>query len=129
LQLARHIKVHLPPKATPAKTSPPYFGPPPAKKLKPSYIIPPPSYPLEVIQTAVDERKEAAGIPLSAVLVLRNLARNLVKTEAEEIAMKVEGGVSWVDKLFKPVERRLFEIMAHNHSLVSSTFSPCIRSC
>ncbi|KAE9380721.1 hypothetical protein N431DRAFT_477605 [Stipitochalara longipes BDJ] len=118
LQLARHIKIHLPPKLTPAKTSPNYFGPPPAKKLKQSYIIPPPSHSLEIIQTAMDERKEAAGIPLSAVLVLRNLARNLAKTEAEEIAMKVEGGVSWVDKLFKPVERRLFEIMAHNHSLL-----------
>jgi chromatin structure-remodeling complex subunit RSC9 len=119
LQLARHIKVHLPPKPSSTKISPNYFGPPPAKKLKPSYLIPPPSHALEDIQTATDERKEAAGIPLSAVLVLRNLARNLAKTEAEEIAMKPGGGVSWIDKLFKPVERRLFEIMAHNRSLVS----------
>jgi chromatin structure-remodeling complex subunit RSC9 len=123
LQLARHIKVHLPPKSSSTKISPNYFGPPPAKKLKPSYLIPPPSHSLEEIQTAMDERKEAAGIPLSAVLVLRNLARNLAKTEAEEIAMKLEGGISWVDKLFKPVERRLFEIMAHNRSLVSSPFA------
>jgi chromatin structure-remodeling complex subunit RSC9 len=122
LQLARHIKVHLPPKSSPAKPSQTYFGPSPAKKQKLSYIIPAPSHTLDFIVTATDERKEAAGIPLSAVLVLRNLARNLAKTEAEEIAMKLEGGVSWVDKLFKPVERRLFEIMAHNHSLVSSPF-------
>ncbi|PMD13553.1 hypothetical protein NA56DRAFT_637682 [Hyaloscypha hepaticicola] len=120
-QLARHIKVHLPPKPSPVKIPTPYFGgPSPAKKQKLSYIIPPPSYSLDFIQTATDERKDAAGIPLSAVLVLRNLARNLAKTEAEEIAMKLEGGVSWVDKLFKPVESRLFEIMAHNHSLVGS---------
>lgn len=128
LQLARHIKVHLPPKPSSTKISPNYFGPPPAKKMKPSYIIHPPSHTLEVIQTAMDERKEAAGIPLSAVLVLRNLARNLAKTEAEEIAMKLEGGVSWVDKLFKPVERRLFEIMAHNHSLVSFFSRSALRS-
>jgi len=122
-QLARHIKIHLPPKPSPVKTPTPYFGgPSPAKKQKLSYIIPPPSYSLDFIQTATDERKDAAGIPLSAVLVLRNLARNLAKTEAEEIAMKLEGGISWVDKLFKPVESRLFEIMAHNHSLVSSLF-------
>ena len=33
--------------------------------------------------------------------------------------MKEEGAISWVDKLFKPVEPRLFEILAHNKSLVS----------
>ena len=124
LELASHIKVHLPPKPSPAKASANYFGPPPAKKQKPSYVKSPPTHTLKYMITAMDERREAAGIPLSAVLVLRNLARNLAKTEAEDIAMKLDGGVSWVDKLFKPVERRLFEIMAHNHSLVSPLHVP-----
>jgi chromatin structure-remodeling complex subunit RSC9 len=76
-----------------------------------------------------DERGDAAGIPLSAVLVLRNLARNLSKAEAEETVLK-QGGVSWVDRLFKPVERQLFEVMAHNRSLVSSirALSPFARA-
>jgi hypothetical protein len=51
-------------------------------------------------------------------MLLRNLARNLSKTEAEETATKLEGGVSWVERLFKPVEPRLFEVTAHNKSLV-----------
>jgi chromatin structure-remodeling complex subunit RSC9 len=119
LQIARHIKVHLPPRPSATKDSPDYFGPPPAKKLKPSFIKSPPRQAYKYQLTAMDERQDAAGIPLSAVLVLRNLARNLSKTEAEETALKLEGGVSWVDKLFKPVEPRLFEVMAHNKSLVS----------
>ncbi|EHK98919.1 putative Chromatin structure-remodeling complex subunit rsc9 [Glarea lozoyensis 74030] len=67
-------------------------------------------------QTAADEQHQAAGIPLSAVLVLRNLARNLSKTDAEQNVVKL-GGVSFVDKLFKPVEPRLYEVMAHNKAL------------
>jgi chromatin structure-remodeling complex subunit RSC9 len=123
LQIARHIKVHLPPRPSALKDSPDYFGPPPAKKLKPSYIKSPRRQAFKYQVTAVDDRNDAAGIPLSAVLVLRNLARNLSKTEAEETAMKLEGGVSWVEKLFKPVEPRLFEVMAHNRNLVGPSLS------
>merc|ERR1712093_648547 len=38
LDIANHIKVHLPPRHVPRK-EPEHFGPPPAKKSKPSYII------------------------------------------------------------------------------------------
>ncbi|TVY30982.1 Chromatin structure-remodeling complex subunit [Lachnellula hyalina] len=118
LQLATHIKVHLPPRRVPAANKDSeYLGPPPAKKLKPSYIISPPKQAFMLHFTAVDERHEAAGVPLSAVLVLRNLARNLSKTQAEEKAMKLPGAVSWVDRLFKPVSPRLYETMAHNKAL------------
>lgn len=119
VQLATHIKVHLPRRKSSAnKDTPEYFGQSTPKKHKPSYVFSPPKQAFQFHVTMTDERGDAAGIPLSAVLVLRNLARNLSKTEAEEIAMK-ETGVSWVDRLFKPVERQLFEIMAHNRSLVS----------
>ncbi|XMA17336.1 hypothetical protein WAI453_010127 [Rhynchosporium graminicola] len=117
LDIANHIKVHLPPRHVPRK-EPESSGPPPAKKLKPSYIIPAPKRSLVFQVTAQDERQEAAGIPLSAVLVLRNLARNIPKTDAEATA-KLENGVSWLDRLFKPVEPRLFEVLAHNKSLAS----------
>ncbi|TVY84820.1 Chromatin structure-remodeling complex subunit rsc9 [Lachnellula suecica] len=117
-QLATHIKVHLPPKGVPAKSrDADYSGPPPAKKMKPSYVISPPKQAFLIQYTAVDDRQEAAGVPLSAVLVLRNLARNLSKTETEDKAMKVPNAVSWVDRLFKPVEPRLYESMAHNKAL------------
>ncbi|RDW75265.1 hypothetical protein BP6252_06407 [Coleophoma cylindrospora] len=112
-QIASHIKVHLPQK----KEAVDPYGPPPAKRIKPSYIIPAPRQTFLFQNTAVDERNDAAGIPLSAVLVLRNLARNLPKTEAEEVAMKSDEKVSLVDRLFKPVEKQLFEIFAHNKSL------------
>ena len=117
-EIARHIKVHLPPSPSTAMTAD-HHGPP-MKKRKTSYRVSPKKQSFTLYHTQVDEQNLAAGIPLSAVLVLRNLARNLSKTEADEAAMKVEGGVSLVDKLFKPVEPRLFEILAHNKSLVSS---------
>jgi chromatin structure-remodeling complex subunit RSC9 len=117
VEIATHIKVHLPRPKFPAKEAE-YLQQTSPKKQKPSYIISPPKQVFQFQVTMTDERGDAAGIPLSAVLVLRNLARNLSKTEAEEAALK-ETGVSWVDSLFKPVERQLFEIMAHNRSLVS----------
>lgn len=77
--------------------------------------------------TVRDERNptlppQAAGIPLSAVLVLRNIARNVVKTESEELLVKQQetgperGG--WNEKLFRPVLPRLFEILAENRAMV-----------
>ncbi|QSZ36094.1 hypothetical protein DSL72_007219 [Monilinia vaccinii-corymbosi] len=119
-EVATHIKVHLPLKRilTSEREPQEVSGPPPAKKLKPSYIVQPPRISFKYHFTAVDEHNDAAGIPLSAVLVLRNLARNVSKTEAEEAALK-EGEVSWVDRLFKPVEPRLFAIYAHNKILAT----------
>jgi chromatin structure-remodeling complex subunit RSC9 len=113
--LASHIKLHLPPTHSAKPTS--SAGPPSVKRTKLSYIIPGVKQPFHWQQTAADEQHQAAGIPLSAVLVLRNLARNLSKTEAEQNAVKV-GEVSYVHKLFKPVEPRLYEVMAHNRALV-----------
>ncbi|KAL3962533.1 hypothetical protein ACCO45_004056 [Purpureocillium lilacinum] len=82
--------------------------------------------------TTRDERNpnaplQAAGIPLSAVLVLRNIARNVVKTDAEEELVKTQkrGGErgGWNEKLFRPAQPRLFEILAENRAL-----SPYIAS-
>ena len=72
--------------------------------------------------TAVDERGEAAGLPLTSVLVLRNLARNIPK--AEGLVMNgVAGGVGedregTMEKLFGPLRQRLLFVMAHNRPLV-----------
>ncbi|KAM4063033.1 ARID/BRIGHT DNA binding domain-containing protein [Hirsutella rhossiliensis] len=88
---------------------------------------------VEETMTTRDERNpnappQAAGIPLSAVLVLRNIARNVVKTEAEEELVKqqqmggTEGG-GWNERLFRPALARLFEILTENKAL-----SPYIAS-
>lgn len=69
----------------------------------------------------MDEHGDAAGISLTAVLVLRNLARNLVKTEAEEIATK-QGELSYLTRYFKPIEPRLFYLLAHSKTMVSLEF-------
>lgn len=118
--IASHVKTHLPatPKSTANGEEIGTDGPPPAKRMKPSYLIPADKIRVTSVYTAMDDRREAAGVPLSAVLVLRNLARNIPKTEAEDFAVK-EDGISWIDRLFKPVEPRLFEVLAHNKALVS----------
>jgi chromatin structure-remodeling complex subunit RSC9 len=86
----------------------------------------------EETPTIRDERNpnappQAAGIPLSAVLVLRNIARNVVKTEAEEeLLKKQENGPErggWNERMFLPVQKRLFEILAENKAM-----SPYIAS-
>ncbi|KAF9876352.1 arid/bright DNA binding domain-containing protein [Colletotrichum karsti] len=61
---------------------------------------------------------QAAGIPLSAVLILRNIARNVVKTPAQEDLLKLhelggEGG-GWNERLFRTLLPRLYEIMSEN---------------
>ncbi|KAI6715192.1 hypothetical protein PZA11_006023 [Diplocarpon coronariae] len=124
-EIANHIKVHLPPRPSSRKESD-SAGSPPAKKPRQSYVIPGTKRSLVWYQTALDEREGAAGIPLSAVLVLRNLARNLPRTEADA-AVKIAGGASWVDRLFKAVEPRLYDLMTHNKSLVSHRADPASK--
>ncbi len=76
------------------------------------------------LNTAVDERGDAAGIPLTAVLVLRNLARNLPKvadTQGGEDGLNGDGhgqrAEGWLRRLFAPVMGRLWFVMAHNKPL------------
>jgi chromatin structure-remodeling complex subunit RSC9 len=70
--------------------------------------------------TAVDENGDAAGLPLTAALVLRNLARNLGKGDGGSGA-GIGGGneerSGWMRRLFAPVEPQLWFVMAHNKPL------------
>ncbi|KXH65793.1 arid/bright DNA binding domain-containing protein [Colletotrichum salicis] len=86
----------------------------------------------EETATAPDEQNpaappQAAGIPLSAVLILRNIARNVVKTSAQEDLLKQHelGGEAggWNERLFRNVLPRLYEIMTENKVLRSHVFS------
>lgn len=100
-----------------------------SKNAGKSWIIPASTMSLSYEETLTvrDERNpvappQAAGIPLSAVLILRNIARNVVKTDVEEDLVKAQatrgehGG--WNEKLFRPVVPRLFEILAENSAMV-----------
>ncbi|CAF9936951.1 MAG: Chromatin structure-remodeling complex protein rsc9 [Alectoria fallacina] len=68
--------------------------------------------------TAVDELGNAAGLPLTSVLVLRNLARNIPKAAALlDISNRDAFRIGWMEKLFGPLKDRLIFVMAHNKPL------------
>jgi chromatin structure-remodeling complex subunit RSC9 len=102
-QCVCHIKTHTPVRKDPSQ----------GLNSRPSWIEPAVTTKWMYEQGPIDERGDAAGIPLSAVLVLRNLARNMPKA--------IEGVETpgWTQMLFKPVEPMLFEILAHNPSLAN----------
>lgn len=123
-EFARHINTHVGATLTSTKSH--------KKQSHKSWVVPARTMGVtfEETMTVRDERNpnlppQAAGIPLSAVLVLRNIARNVVKTESEEELVKSqekkaseEGG--WNEKLFRGVMPRLFEVLAENRALVCS---------
>lgn len=87
---------------------------------------------LEETPTFRDERTpdappQTGGIPLSAVLVLRNIARNVVKTEAEEELLKEQSRTpekgGWNEKLFRPHLSQLYGILAENLAMVRNKHS------
>ena len=90
------------------------------------------------LATAVDERGDAAGLPLTSVLVLRNLARNVAKVGAGVGVRGVEGAKGgggegweegrreggaegrsdgWMDRLFGGVRAQLWFVLANNRML------------
>jgi chromatin structure-remodeling complex subunit RSC9 len=99
------------------------------KRPKPRVAEPAQTIQLTYEETASirDERNpnappQAAGIPLSAVLILRNIARNVGKTEAEEALLRghdmdVDTVVGYKERLFRPVMGRLIEVFTENRLL------------
>ena len=76
--------------------------------------------------TAVDERGEAAGLPLTSVLVLRNLARNIPKATialedetVDPLVTRAEGVDGWIERLFGPLRGSLWNVMAYNRPLAA----------
>lgn len=115
---ARHITTHISATMTDSGAKPIQDTVVPAKTM---------SLTFEETVTVIDERNprlppQAAGIPLSAVLVLRNIARNVVKTVAEEELVKkqkqTEEKGGWNERLFRAYQPRLFEILAENRAMV-----------
>ena len=124
-EVAMHVKVHLPDTSKKAPLRAKHnklVGPESPREAE--YMI------FSWFNTAVDERGDAAGLPLTSALVLRNLARNLPKAnpsrgmggagEGEGEGHAEEGEVDrdwWMRKLFGPVMTQLWFVMAHNRSL------------
>ncbi|KAI9702778.1 MAG: Chromatin structure-remodeling complex protein rsc9 [Candelina mexicana] len=104
-EVGMHIKQHLPDTSSKAALHQRYNKTPAPGYIKNAEVQTHVWY-----NTAVDERGDAAGLPLTAALVLRNLARNLPRPVNDQ-------EVSWTSKLFTPVMRQLFYVMAHNRPL------------
>lgn len=101
-----------------------------SKRAKRPYVRPAETISISCEETITirDERNpnappQAGGIPLSAILVLRNIARNAVKSEAVEELRKLQAAEDmgetggWNERLFRNVSMRLYEIMAENKYL------------
>ncbi|EEY21847.1 conserved hypothetical protein [Verticillium alfalfae VaMs.102] len=118
-QIAHHISVHAS-IVFPRKTAADGDA---AQALTRDWLKPAVTKSVDYEETAMvrDERNpnaplQAAGIPLSAALILRNIARNVPKTQAEaELLRHYEGG--WNERLFRCVRPRLFELMGLNKGL------------
>lgn len=68
--------------------------------------------------TAVDELGNAAGLPLTSVLVLRNLARNIPKAAALLDTINRDAfRIDCMEKLFGPLKDRFIFVVAHNRPL------------
>lgn len=63
--------------------------------------------------TATDEHGHPTGLPMASVMVLKNIARSVSKLDSPD------GEASWMEKLFLPIEPRLWGIMAYNRTLFS----------
>ena len=100
-----------------------------SKRPRRTYIVPPRTISIHFEETAFlrDERQPAvaAGIPFSAVLVLRNVARNVSKADGlmldlPDLASEGQGqSASPLEHLFRPVTARLCDIMTKNQLLAS----------
>lgn len=111
-KVGMHVKVHLPHKDPKVRAR---------RALATRGIGPNDDQPAEYLvqvwyDTPVDERGEAAGIPLTAALILRNIARNVPKLGAEAGGTKEPEG-TWMMRLFLGKKPWLFHVFAHNRSL------------
>ena len=113
--VAQHVKVHLP---DPVRLAADYK----ALQKKARYQQPEEVKTIKYHDTVFDEEKhDAAGLPLTAALILRNLARNIPKAVDSLDSRRggVEGlsGKAWMEKLFGPLRPMLFSVLAQNRAL------------
>lgn len=118
---ARHIMTHTARTFPPEKpaTSMPQDG-----KRRVPWLRPAQTMSMTYLETPAirDERNPAApprpgGIPFSAALILRNIARNAPKTQAEESRLRRGETDGYNEVLFRNMRPRLFELLAQNQLL------------
>ena len=113
--VAQHVKVHLP---DPVRLAADYK----TIQKKARYQQPEEAKHIRYHDTVYDEEKhDAAGLPLTAALILRNLARNIPKA-AQGVGSGRGGaeglsGEAWMEKLFGPLRPMLFSVLAQNRAL------------
>ncbi|GAM84312.1 hypothetical protein ANO11243_023060 [Dothideomycetidae sp. 11243] len=107
--LARHIDTHLPERSSSSGGT--------KTKSKQTDLLEESG--LHWLNTSVDETfKDPCGLPLGAVLCLRNIARALGRLPAEgEVVEKAIQVVPGAEEVFGHVKRRLFYTLGHNHVL------------
>jgi chromatin structure-remodeling complex subunit RSC9 len=137
-RVAMHLKVHLPDFGPGAATRSKYTGtagmdgsnndkrPRTAEnaKLEKFYL-----------NTALDEKGQATGLPLAGMLVLRNIARQMLKIDEGILGARYEEretpkkgskeprrSMSLVERHFGKHAEKLFHVMTYNYSL--RTFAP-----
>jgi chromatin structure-remodeling complex subunit RSC9 len=109
-KICMHVKNHLPDSGPGAVAR--------AKYTKdPNEPISAPKLDTYYLNTAIDEQGHPIGLPLSGMLVLRNLARQMLKLD--EVAKAAEGKAegSLIERHFALHRERIFEIMTYNYSL------------
>ncbi|QSS57922.1 chromatin remodeling complex subunit [Histoplasma capsulatum var. duboisii H88] len=108
-RVAGHVSTHLPPLQD--MSSPP--PPPPRKIIQPKLTRLFDYYP-----TPIDEKGEPVGIAYKAILILRNVIRNLPK----ESAGPEHGNRSWNYVIFFASRNKLIEIADYNPTLRRDIF-------
>ncbi|OAX83584.1 hypothetical protein ACJ72_02049 [Emergomyces africanus] len=108
-RVAGHVSTHLPPLKDMSSPSPP----PPRKIIQPKLTRLFDYYP-----TPVDEKGEPVGIAYKAILILRNIIRNLPK----ESAGPKHGNKSWNYVIFFSSKNKLIEIADYNPTLRGDIF-------
>lgn len=77
----------------------------------------PPKLDLYYLNTPVDEQGHPIGLPVAGILVLRNLARQMLKLDAAD----PRGRQNLIERHFALHQEKIFEVLTYNYSLRSYT--------
>jgi chromatin structure-remodeling complex subunit RSC9 len=105
-----HVKIHLPDSGPGAAAR--------AKYTRDANAVPSePKLDMCYMNTPMDESGHPIGLPLAGMLVLRNLARQMLKTDGQNQGNNGLVRDSLVEKHFALHQERIFEVMTYNYSL------------
>jgi chromatin structure-remodeling complex subunit RSC9 len=118
-KVCMHLKVHLPDFGPGAGLRAKYTAG--DGSLKRSRAETEPRIEKFYLNTQLDEKGQATGLPLAAMLVLRNMARQMLKLDEHHAAhsSRHHSGrtLTMIEKHFGAHEEKMFHVMAYNYSL------------